>query len=185
MNEDDLALQFNSSYAKNNCSGLIGCGRDLKLVVNYGNNNELFTSGVYSNPGSSKYPAEWILSSPRNSAGTCSVTYDGMDNSTSFVVNGLGGIDITANGSAQYFQVVAYSDTVTSFSIYIYSLGGGYCYLEDIQVTPDYYGGDVVYNIPFAYLHNNCNLNKVGSMEVIFHYDEALDISVKAFQTVH
>jgi len=183
VNEDDTPLIFNSTYVKQNCVDLLGCGRDLLIEVAYGAANRVFSSeifSIYSGP----YPAEWAVSSPKSAGGYFNVQYDGMDNSTTLDLNGLENMDLTVGGTAKHLQLVIINDLAVNVIVNIFSPFGGVCSFDlFVPTTPNSYDeSDIAFYVPLNQINGSCSVTDVGAIEFIIPFDDALDCIIRQIQ---
>merc|ERR1712137_1499988 len=93
-------------------SSILGTERDMELYISAGNTNYVATAGVFSQ--------EFACSTPSYTTGYSLLQYDGNDESMKLNPKGLGGIDLTADGSNAFSTNIG-SDVATNVTFIVYS----------------------------------------------------------------
>jgi len=147
---------------------ILGCSRSMILQVNPNISASEFQGGAavimphvyFRVPGSC-----WFIPVSQNQS-ALTLQYDGDNDPNSLNMQGLGGVDFTANGRSQalMFSVIG-SNTVSSIDVEFYDIDGKQCWIsmsEDSENCHNF----VPQAIFFHQLTGNCNMRQIGAFQL-------------------
>ena len=149
---------------------ILGGERDLLLTVENGAVGLLLSTGVSN--------GAWNMGTPNSASGFALLQYDGVDGTSALNRNGLGGIDLTANG-ATAFRAVIQSDIETSYVFRIFSGNAESSLTQPIPGTSQ----SAEYLFSFSQFTGNADFTNVGAVELQVNAFDNVDSFISFFGT--
>merc|ERR1712137_738195 len=172
-----------ASFSSAGCGDeLLGCGRDMQMLVTSGLAQRDFKSDIFVSevPQFPQFVGEWSVQNPKTSSSVCTLQYDGIDNSFNLNINGLGGIDITDGGLSTDFVFTVTTDLQITYTIELYDTTGSVCRADlFVPVTPQNYDiDDIAVDISLNSF-SGCDKTSIGAIQFLLPSDDAVDAIVR------
>jgi len=162
---------------------ILGGERDIVYSIETGQLGRTYVSTVSTVAGE----GQWQISTPPSGSGVVIAQYDAGDDSIRLNVKGFlqitgtsDGIDFTDGKLADSFLVQGFSDSKTSFTIFVYSPDGSQCIgsssIPSGSVSTDTY-------IEFSAFTGTCDFTNVGAVQLQIQAVENVDTFVTLFAT--
>merc|ERR1712137_1109466 len=172
-----------ASFSSAGCGDeLLGCGRDMQMLVTSGLAQRDFKSDIFVSevPQFPQFVGEWSVQNPKTSSSVCTLQYDGIDNSFNLNINGLGGIDITDGGLSTDFVFTVTTDLEITYTIELHDTTGSVCRADlFVPVTPQNYDiDDIAVDISLNSF-SGCDKTSIGAIQFLLPSDDAVDAIVR------
>ena len=176
-------IQGSTSFTAGCGTGLVGCGRDMRIEVSEGPAGRVFTSQIFKST-TFDFAGEWSISNPKNGKSVCYLQYDGNDDKfDKILITGLGGLDFTEKGLSVGVRFYCLSDLPSVFTINIYDTNGVICTGKTsfgvfTGGAGSYTKPQIQKDINFSAFTGSCNLKQVGAAEIQIPSTDAVDATV-------
>jgi hypothetical protein len=183
LSASDPNVIDDSSFNSPGCTGLIGCGRDMRMEAITGFNGRTFDSEIFLITNG-YFDGEWALANPKTSESIATIQYDGQDNSFNLSLNGLGNVDITDGGLVESLKLSVISDLPTTYTMILYSPDGSTCTadINVLAINGAYEYFDTFVEIPIGQFSGGCTLTNIGAIEITLPSNDAVDAIVRTIQ---
>jgi hypothetical protein len=173
-----------STFNEGGCSGLIGCGRDMRMEAITGFGGRSFESEIFLVSGGYFF-GEWAVANPKTSSSVATIQYDGQDGAFGTLnLNGLGPTDITDGGLVTTLKLSIITDLPSTYNIVLYSPNGSTCTtsVSALAINGAYNYFDTFVEIPIGNFVGSCTLSSIGAIEISLPSSDAVDAIVRTIQ---
>ena len=165
---DNPIIQNSYLSQAGSSASLLGEERDMEVKVQSGLSKRQFSSDIFR-VTNNQFPAEWAVSNPKTSIATYSIQYDGMDQSFSLDIDGLGGVNLLDYGDSLMLYV--YTNYHCSLSVMMFSSNGAVC-TANVKASYTVYDGHSYY-VPLKSFEGSCSFTDIGAIQVDLVADDS------------